>query len=270
LSRPIELTPEQFAGLRGGFADLLRGVTGQVGTGGLPQFQGPLAAPITGAESGLLGQLLGQTGPGTARSDLLSRTLSGEFLAGNPHLEQYIRAAQGETLRGLEESLSRTLPGRFTLGGQSVQPRSSSAFDYAAAKATGETAQALGDIATKIAFPAYEAERTRQQEAVKLDQAEVDTTIKNLQAQALPRLIQEQGIERGTALFTENVRQLLQALQIIAGVTAPTIGQVSSGVSAGGSQATQQASAFSNQYQTSQAEGESTPGIFSALFPKGF
>jgi len=243
-STPVDMTPSEFKNLRGPFAQTILQYLNQ---GGTPQYTGPLNADITQPETDLLSQLMTQTGPGTDRSAYLSSIISGNYLPGqegaNPFLDAAIKAAQRPTLQGLEETLARTLPGRFTLAGQQVQPGSSSAFDRAAAIATRGAADAIADIATNMSFGAYETERGRQQEAVQIDQAEVDTTIKNLQAQALPRLIEELGIERGLQMFQQNTQAILEILRTLAGVTAPTI---------------------ANQQQST-SEGESFKGIF----PKG-
>lgn len=236
-STPTDMTPDEYKNLRGPFAETIMSYLQQ---GGTPQYEGPLKADMTQTEGDILTQLMDQTGAGTGRSSYLSSVLSGNYLPGqdnaNPFLNAAIEAAQRPTLQGLEETLARTLPGRFTLAGQQAQPQSSSAFDRAAAVATRGTAQALSDIATNMSFGAYEQERGRQQQAVQLDQAEVDNTIKNLQAQALPRLIEELGIERGIALFSQNTQSILDILKTLAGVTMPTVAnnQQSTGESFGG------------------------------------
>lgn len=236
-SKPVDTTPAEFQALRDPFAQAISGLWG-TGTGGgvsgVPSFTGttgqPMAASIGGAETDILTNLLSQIG---ARQPLLDQTIAGEFLPGgaqsNPFLQATIEAAQRPTLQGLEEVLSRTLPGRFTQSGQFTQPQGSSAFDRAAAIATRGAADAAGDIATKIAFGSQEAERGRQQEAIQLSQAEVQTTINNLQAQGLPRLIQDLGLERGQQEFQARIQALLQALQIATGAPLSQQGTVAKG-----------------------------------------
>jgi hypothetical protein len=150
------------------------------------------------------------------RRTLLNDTMQGKYVDAttNPNLRGYIEAAQRPTLEGLEHLLSRVLPGRFAMAGQSTQPGGSSAFDRAAGDYSIKALREMGDIATKIAYPAYEAERGRQQEGIQLGQQEVQTMVSNLQASALPRLIQQQGIENGIAQFNETLKALLQALGI--------------------------------------------------------
>lgn len=247
-STPTDLTPSEFSGLRPEFANFLRGFLQEGG----PQYEGPLNAEMTQGEQDVLGQLRATTGPGTQRSQYLGEVLGGRYLPGqdrsNPFLDATIRAAQRPTLEGLQQTLERSLPGRFALAGQTSAPRGSSAFDRAAATASTGAANALSDIATNISFGAYEQERGRQQQAVQLDQVEVDATVKNLQAQGLPRLIQELGIERGMQLFQQRTQGILEVLRLLGGVTSPVIAQ------------------------TQQSTGESTGGVLPAIskfFPKG-
>ena len=245
-STPVDMTPDAFKGLRDQFAGALSQMLQQ---GGTPKYEGPLKADMTGTEGDILSGLLGQTGEGTSRNTYLQDILAGKYLPGqegaNPFLNAAIEAAQRPTLQGLTEALERSLPGRFTQAGQFVQPQSSSAFDRAAAIATRGAADAMSDIATNMSYAGYESERGKQQEAVQLDQAEVDATIKNLQAQALPRLIEELGIERALSLFQTNTQSILSILQTLAGVTSPTV---------------------ANQQQST---GSSYKGAFSQLFPGG-
>lgn len=233
-STPIDMTPAAFKALQQPFANALSAF---MSSGG-PSYEGPLTASLGANEQTLLNTLMGQTGPQTSRNQLLEKTLGGGFLPGqpgaNPFLQAAIEAAQRPTFQALEETLSRALPGRFTAqGGQFVQPQGTSAFDRAAAIATRGATQEAGDIATRLSAGAYESERGRQQEAVKLSQDEVQSTVTNLQAQALPRLIQDQGIERGLAEFQRRTSALLEVLKVIGGVTAPTIANQQSSTSTG-------------------------------------
>lgn len=272
----------------------------------------------------------------TAGNAAASQT--GAFGGPNPFSGAFIDQAQRRTMENLEETLSRTLPGRFTQAGHIVQPQGSSAFDRAAAIASRGATQEMGDIATRINYqsladaqnreatamgaeqarrgegdartdaaiqaqldramqiPGMEAQienlgantsqvlgtlpgqfadtalrlsQTRGQEAQtgltnaqtgtqnaqtgkvaadtdatkaatkgqdaqtdltrsQIGTQEMDTMIKNLQAQALPRLIQDMGVERGMEAFNNQVNSLLSTLGIAAGVTRPVIGNESS------------------------------------------
>lgn len=252
-STPVDLTPDAYKGLQQPLADTLKSLLASGGS----TYSGPLTTPETGTEQNVLTGLGTQTGPNTARSQYLDSSIAGNYLpgqGGNPFLDAAIKAAQRPTLEGLQDTLSRSLPGTFTQAGQFIQPNNnsnggSSPFDTAAALATRGAANAIGDIATKMSSDNYNTERDRQQQSVALSQNEVDATIKNLQAQALPRLIQENGIERGMALFQQQTQQLLDLLKTIGAVSSPTI---------------------ANQSQsTGEATSSSSKGIIPGLFPKG-
>lgn len=62
---------------------------------------------------------------------------------------------------------------------------------------------------------------------------DVNTMINNLQAQALPRLINDQGIQNGMTAFNNNINSILAGLGIAAGTTRPVIGNSSSSSSGG-------------------------------------
>jgi len=229
-SAPVDMTPAEFKGLRGGFAEQLSRFAQ---TGG-PDYAGPLTAALTEGERDMLARLREEGG---TRRGLLERTLQGEFLPGqpgsNPALDAAIEAAQRPTLTGLTRTLSRGLPSQFALRGQRTGPGQSSAFDRAGNIATEAAANTLKDIATDMSFRGYESERNRQTAAIALSQADVDTMMKNLQAQGLPRLIEDVGIQRGMDLFKQKSTALMEALRILAAVTSPHLGQQSQSTASG-------------------------------------
>ena len=241
-SKPVDVTPEAFKDLQQPFADalaqLIGGGTTGTAQGGIPIAEGPFTAPVGAGEQTLLDQLLAKAGGATSTSqDLLGRTIQGDFLQDNPFLQSQIEIAQRTSLQGLEELLTRVLPGRFTQAGQFVQPEGTSAFDRAAAIATRGVAQSNADIAGQLAFQGFESERGRQQEAAialpQVTEAEVNTLISNLQAQALPRLIEQFGLEAGTEAFNQQINALLQVLAITSGTTQAVIGTKSKGSGSG-------------------------------------
>ncbi len=241
-SAPVDLTPEAFKDLQGPFADVLRQLIGGGGgdvQGGIPIAEGPFTAPVGAGEQTLLDQLLAKASGGSTSvsQDILGQTAGGEFLTENPFLQSQIEIAQRTNLQGLEELLTRVLPGVFTQGGQFIQPEGSSAFDRARSIGLRGVAQSNADIASQLAFQGFESERGRQQEAAialpQVTEAEVNTLISNLQAQALPRLIEQFGLEAGTEAFNQQINALLQVLAITSGTTQAVIGQTSSGKSSG-------------------------------------
>jgi hypothetical protein len=254
-SNPVDTTPEELKTIR---PTLASGLNSVISSGGGPQYGGPLVAPITGTETQALGNL-NDVAQNPGRQDYLNSVISGKYLPGqpgaNPFLQSAIEAAQRPTQTALNDTLGKTLPGVFTQAGQQIggglrSPNASAkpgatAFDTAAARAFEGGAHALGDIATNISFQGYNAERQNQQQAVQLQQQDVQSLINNLQAQALPRLIQEQGITAGLDQFNKRTQALLQALQVAAGSPIATQGQQSS------------------------QKGYTDTGVVPALFPKG-
>lgn len=190
-------------------------------------------APVTGQEQSLLNQLPGETGPGTASSQYISSVLNGNYLPGganaNPALAATITAAQRPTLDNLNTTLSQALPGQFAMAGQSIAPNTgagnggSSAFDNAAALAYQSAANTSTDIASNIANNEYNTGVQQQSTAASLDQNEVNNTISALTASALPRLIQQNGIDEGLSQFNTQIQALLSALGTIGQVQAPTL-----------------------------------------------
>lgn len=237
-STSTDWTPEAFKNLQGPLADQLKamfqgpmtpggggfgggGASGEWGQYGSQNF----AAGETANEATIRNQFLMPDLQGP-RQSLLNDTMQGKYTDPNtnPFLNDYIRAAQRTNLEGLTETLERTLPGRFTQAGQMIQPGGSSAFDRAAAIATRGVAQANADIATKIGFQAYDAERGRQNEAIGASQQETQTTIANLTAQGLPRIIEQHGIDEGLKMFQVQMAGILEALKNAASITQPTLG----------------------------------------------
>lgn len=204
--------------------------------GGIPRPDGGVAQ-LTDAERAVLESLqqFTESGGGT---DVARATLEGIASGedgGNPFLEGAIEAATRTTRRGLEETLSRTLPGRFTEAGQFVQPQGSSAFDRAAAIATEGASAEISDIAREMAFLSAESERQRQLEAAVelpgISRQEIDALTTNLQAQALPRLIEQHGIDQGIEIFNNQMQAFLTTLGIAGNTAQPVIAQQSSGSS---------------------------------------
>jgi uncharacterized membrane protein len=274
---------------------------------GIPTYDGPLTADLGANEQSILDMLMGASGAGSSSSGTALDPATAAFLQSvmgpgyvpgnttpqglqqfaqgyegahataaydpnseNPFLAAAIEAAQRPTMQALTETLSRTLPGRFTQGGQFTQPQGSSAFDRAAAIATRGAGDTMGDIATKLSyqttadqlgrnFQAQQAARgaedtalqgqlARDQEskegaasrqiqaagiAPQVSQAQVQNLTANLQAQALPRLIQEYGIERGMDEFNNRMNSLLSVIGIAGGVTQPTVSSKSESSQAG-------------------------------------
>src|SRR5690606_10174115 len=61
------------------------------------------------------------------------------------------------------------------------------------------------------------------EQSLNLGQGELDQMIKQLQAVALPRLIQQHGIDAGMALFQQDMDRLMAVLQLATGASSPNI-----------------------------------------------
>ena len=231
---PVDVTPPEIEQLRGDFVNTLSSLFGGGGnalagvpTSGLTGTAG--TAQITSPEQQLLDLITNDaTGGGGGRDQLLGNTLAGNFLPGqnqaNPFLNAAIEAAQRPTAQAFEEVLGRSLPGKFAVAGQQTkQKEGSSAFDRAAAIQSRGLADALGDIATNISFGSFQQERNLQQAAIGISQEEAELGIEQLQASALPRLIEQFGLDKGTAEFNTRLDAILKALSIATGTPLQTV-----------------------------------------------
>ncbi len=243
--------PSRFsAGLGGGEGALLQSLMGMFGgTGGGFNKYGQPQAPVTGdlgSSQVLFGGAQPSPGAGVAGQDpsltssnaaqsLLQQTLQGNFLSpeSNPFLSAQIASAQRPLIQQFQDVAMPRLQGQFTAAGQRTQPEGSSAFDRAASIATRGLFNNLGDIATKMTGENFQAERARQVQAVtqssQLRGQEVQNTIQSLQAAALPRLIEQFGIDRGLEEFNSRMNIILQAIQLAQGLPLFAQGQEGSG-----------------------------------------
>jgi hypothetical protein len=264
-SGSFDLTSDELKKLREPFVS---GLTALLGGGG-PAWDGPFVAGMTQGEGQALGQV-DAAANNANRTGLIDDTLKGKYLNSNPHLEEAIKAAQRPTFQGLEEVLGRVLPGRFAQAGHLTNPNKpgsgggSSAFDRAAAIATRGATQAAADIATNMSNESFKNERVMQQQAITMSQQDVDTFTKNLQAQGLPRLIEDLGIERALDEFKSRTDALIKAFAVAAGSPIAVVGQESQSTSSSKSQST----------GSSSGQGEDFGGgvvgtVGKVMFPKG-
>ena len=176
---------------------------------------------LTGAPSGALGEA----------QNFLTSVLQGQGLSpeSNPFLAATISSAQRPLIEAFQNIGLPNLISQFTGAGQRVQPGGSSAFDRAGAIASGGLMNALADISTNLSGQNFQAERARQTQAVtqasQLQSADVQNTIAGLQAVALPRLIEQFGIDRGLEEFNRRITTVLQAIQLAQGLPLQTIAQ---------------------------------------------
>lgn len=265
-STPTNFTDPALQGLSPDLATALRGLLGTYGStaagaGSIATSATPTPqAPLSGQENSLLSTINGQVGPGTASAQYTKDVLNGNYMpgapGGNPQLAAAITAAQRPTLDNLTHTLTTALPGRFAAAGQSLQPNSagstgggSSAFDNAAALAFQSAAHTSTDIASNIGNNAWNTGVQEKIAAAGLDSSAVNNTINALTASALPRLIQQNGLDQGISLFNTQISNLLDVLKTIGAVQAPTLANTSQ--------------------STGQSQSTASKGIFPDLFPKG-
>lgn len=259
-SRPVDLTLPWFqqlgqtaAGSLGNF------ISGGPNAGNI--YGGPLTADMSGREWQTLRGLQNATFDPT-RLGLIQSTLAGDFLPGgpqaNPFLNAAIEAAQRPTAEALNYAVGRQIPGMFAAAGQQVGQTvgggGSTAKDLNLIRASEVGGRALGDIATNMSNANYQFERGLQQQGIQLGQQDIQAMLANLQAQGLPRTIEDQGIQRAIALGQQAQTNWLQGLQLAAGMPLQTVGNVSQGTS------TQSSSSTSS--QSSSQNGNLLTGLF--------
>lgn len=204
--------------------------------GGLPQYNGNLAASLSPGANSILSSLMGMNSSGGSAGNTnstLANLIGGGNLPGqpntNPAISQAITAAQLPTMENLTQTLTKDLPGYFTANGQMIASPGggnggSSAFDSAAALATQSASNAMAQIAGNITGTALTSGEQQQTAALQLSQQEIQSSVSNLQAQALPQMIAQQGIQNGLQLFQENLQGMLQVLQTLGGIAQPVLG----------------------------------------------
>ena len=217
----VDTTPDEFVGLR---KPVAAGLESIISSGGGPT--APLGvAGLTSAEQNILDQLGARGDPLASARGLTERTIGGQFLSpeSNPFLKGAIGAATRPVFEGLSQNTLPGLAGAFSAAGHQVRPGApiggnigSSPFLREARQATRDAGNIAGDISSNIAFGNFRAERGLQAGAVdqaqNLSTADLNQQIETLRAVALPRLIEQFGIDQGLAEFKRRQDQLFKAL----------------------------------------------------------
>ena len=233
-STPVDMNYEPFQTMSPAVANRIKSVIMPEGLSGVPGYEGRLYAPITAREESVLGKAVtaGTQNPFLASSNrLLEDTIAGRYVdpGSNPFLTAYIRASQRPLQQAFEES---TLGDRatFTNAGQNLNE--SSPYARARAIANRGLADAMGDVSTKIGTAVYDRERQIQAaaptQASDLQTAELARNVQALSAAGLPRLIEEQGIERGLDIYKQRLAALQNILGLSVTATRPVVAQESS------------------------------------------
>lgn len=227
--------------------DLLAGA----GTGdtlaGIPSYQGQTNAPITAAEQNYLSQMqnsaTNQSPNVQAANSLTGDTLAGKYLdpASNPFLQSSINAAIQPLRQQYNDVTMPGLRAQFTLNGQTLQGEGSSPFAREYARAANDLNTQIGNISSNMAGQNYTNERNNQMQAVTnanaQQQQQFNQLYQTLQASALPRLIQQQGLDKGLQNFNQQVNWLMQVLGLGAQSSQPVMSQTGNSWSSGWSTA---------------------------------
>lgn len=220
-----DLTPYEYRALR----PFVAGQAQDWVTTGGPAYEGAFAAPITAAETEMLGDIRSQalvpTAGETAAGTMRLGTLQGRYLTpeSNPALDAYIQAAV-RPIRSAYLDENMAAKALFSRAGQRIQE--SSPFSRLQIRSNEAYLNAIKDATAQIVAPAYEAERGRQMEAStqEREQAQMafDRAQGALEAQALPRLIEQYGIDAGREEFARRTALLAEILGLTANLTMPT------------------------------------------------
>lgn len=227
----------------------------------LAMLMGNLGSNVPGANVNPLLQRIAEGGTalqGAGEQSVLD-TLGGKYLGpeSNPWLAATVKSAQDQLQFDWENRVMPNLRTSFTGAGQNVTPGASgsSPFDRSMALAASEQGRTLGDVATRVYGENYANERNRQLQALGLGQtatgqqasaieaglsgqiaergqnladrqAKTAEMIATLETQALPRMIEQMGNDRGTEEFRLRLDALLKLLGVqtsATGVTAANI-----------------------------------------------
>ena len=102
---------------------------------------------------------------GQAAEGMLGNTLTGGFLSqGNPYLDQAYQSGAKQLTNQFNQNIMPAIKSQ----GQQQGMHSSSRQGIAEGLAGQGLTQSLGDLATNMYYPAYEAERTRQMQAAQM------------------------------------------------------------------------------------------------------
>ncbi len=222
----VDLTPSEFAATRQPTADAL---TGLIKAGGGAPFDGPLHAGITSQEQSIVDtavtQAAGNDPLSQATSGLVDRTLGGEFVRGNAGLDAAVKSAVDPT-RGAIASLDLPqLSPKLDASGNRIVTAGDNPFTTAAQIGVTGAENALSDIERAVRSESFQREETRRQEAIKLasDVASgaLKKTILGLKAAALPRLIEDLGIQRGLVEYNDRINRLLETINVGVQIGAP-------------------------------------------------
>jgi hypothetical protein len=194
---------------------------------GGPEYGGIFSVPMTSAESASLSGITGAAGAGLDYGqDALDATMRGDFLRldSNPFAQDAIRSAQRPILQAFEEG---EILDRFNFANAGHSLPESSPFARARSIATRGLADSLSDVSSDFLNRQFQAERQNQLAATdiarQLQGDQFQRRLEALQAQALPRLIAQYGVDQGLAEFRRRAELMLASAQVAGGLAAPIV-----------------------------------------------
>jgi len=241
---PVDLQAKYYKGLREPYSGVLYNAfgpakdffSGDLSFDGsdedfLNRYRAPMSPGETDALAGLNAQLYGPDPNRDASEDLLGKTLGGDFLSpdSNPYFADMLKYTnQAISDEYNKEGLQQQA--LFARAGQELPE--SSPFAHASAELSKARMDAIGKNTAELSGSIYEAERARQTQAVEQRRANAEFEFRRqyegLQANALPRLIDQMGFERGFEEYQARINAIMTALGLAADVSVPAIGQVGS------------------------------------------
>ncbi len=223
-SKPKDVTPKEFKKFRGFVGNTLFSNA----LGGGPQLTGPFTADITGAEQRGLDVLdqgvFSLDGLGADQEAAIRQALSGGEQ--NPFLDQAIASATRPLTNNaeLQELQDRAF---FTGAGQKIQ--GSSAFTAQRRRGLDDLERNIADVSTNLSFADLIRRTEQQLQAVNLANEIFSNQRETITALALPRLIEQFGLDQANEELRRRITAAENALTELGNLSSPTVGQQSSG-----------------------------------------
>lgn len=241
-STPVDMQAQQYQALRDQFAAILS----QQMTGGPSGFNpinaGP--APTAAMSAGEIAAMQGvsQQAFDPTRLAAISQFASGQNV--NPYVQTAIDAAVQPLIMAQDRELGRRIPGAFAAAGHQMGQGGSSPYQRELGEAAYLSQRAIGDTAGTVGMQAFNQAQNAQLQGIQLGQQEVDQAVKAFQAQQLPRLIQQMGIDQGINAGQQQFQNWLQAMAQVFGASSPVIANLAQGTSQSSGTSTQQNNPF--------------------------
>lgn len=149
----------------------------------------------------------------------------------NPFLASAIKGAVDPMVTAFNASTMPAMTGQFTAAGQKTsgaQPGGgSSAFDTAASLAQKQLEQSIGQVTSGMENQNYQTGVQNTQNAAiasgNLTSGNLNNMIQTLNAQSLPQLVQQYGINQGLQVYQQRMQMLLQVLGLGGQISQPVI-----------------------------------------------